>query len=392
MKWIICALLRYSQSVRHNTKKKPNQKNYDMRLTFKILILLTIFTSCSNSDDENNPDCTYTPDLSAEEASNITETSATFSGQIISPTCESTVTSQGFVYAKTTLPKTDDFVVEVNGENILAEVNNLERNTKYYMRAFFVNPSGEYYSNQIELTTVIGEINITTKTIENIALNSATSGGIINDDGDGTIINKGICWSTSQNPTIDDNHIENNTNNYEFNSEITGLQENTTYYVRAYAMNESGIAYGNEETFKTLAPTYKVNLEITGTAGNCGFSSNVLLHYEINYKFDDSDTISETAEGSGDIYYHEKEGEIRNNLNVTIYLGYFDPEYPNNSNYPGSYLDNISITITHIATNEEVLNTTLPDLFICTDSAYKNIINFNPVDRTYTIDRLTYGF
>jgi len=363
-----------------------------MRFTLKFLILLTIFTSCSNSDDENNPDCTYTPTLLTEEASSITEASATFSGQIIAPTCESTVTSQGFVYAKTTLPKTDDYVIEVNGVNISSQATNLERNTTYYMRAFFVNPTGEYYGNEIEFTTAIGEINIATKTIENITLNSATSGGIINDDGDGTILNKGICWSTSQNPTIDDNHIEDNTNSYDFNLEITGLQENTTYYVRAYATNENGITYGNEETFKTLAPTYKVNLEITGTAGNCGFPSNVSLNYEINYKFDDSDAISETAGGTGDVYYHEKEGEIRNNLNVTIYLGYFDPEYPNSSNYPGSYLDNISITITNIGTNEEVLNTTLPDLFICTDSAYKNIINFNPVDRTYTIDRLTYGF
>ena len=362
-----------------------------MRLTFKILILLTIFTSCSNSDDENNPDCTYTPTLLTEEASNITETSATFSGQIISPTCESTVTSQGFVYAKTTLPKTDDYVIEINGENISSEANNLERNTIYYMRAFFVNPTGEYYGNEIEFTTAIGEIDIATKTIENITINSAMSGGIVNDDGDGTITSKGICWSTSQNPTIDDSFIEDNTNNYNYNSEITGLQENTTYYVRAYATNENGITYGNEETFTTLSTIYRVNLEITGTTGNCGSSTNY-LEYQITYNFDDNDTISETAGGSGDIYHHEKEGEIRNNLNVTIYLGYFDPEYPNSNNYPGSNLDNISITITNIETNEEVLNTTLPDLFICTDSAYKNIINFNPVDRTYTIDRLTYGF
>ncbi|MEW4925785.1 hypothetical protein [Algibacter sp. 2305UL17-15] len=361
-----------------------------MRFTFKILILLTIFTSCSNSNDENNSDCTYTPTLFTEEASNITETSATFSGQIIAPTCESTVTSQGFVYAKTTLPKIDDYIIEINGANISSEATNLERNTTYYMRAFFVNPTGEYYGNEIEFTTAIGEIDITTKTLENIALNSATSGGIINDDGDGTITSKGICWSTSQNPTIDNDHLENSTNNYDFNSDITGLQEDTTYYLRAYAINENGIKYGNEETFKTLTSTYKVNLEITGTSNNCGVPTGY-LEYKINYKFDDNDTISETAGGSGDIYYHEKEGQIRNNLNVTIHLGDFDPDNPND-NYKGSYLDDISIIITNIETNEEVLNTTLPNLFICTDSAYKNIINFNPVDRTYTIDRLTYGF
>lgn len=362
-----------------------------MRLTFKILILLTIFTSCSNSDDENNPDCTYTPSLLTEEVSNITETSATFSGQIIAPTCESTVTSQGFVYAKTTLPKTDDYVIEVNGVNISSEATNLERNTTYYMRAFFVNPTGEYYGNEIEFTTAIGEINITTKTTENITLNSATSGGIINDDGDGTIINKGICWSTSQNPTIDDNHVENNTNNYDFNSEITGLQENTTYYVRAYATNENGITYGNEETFTTLSSIYDVELNITGHTNSCGVQADY-FYYEVNYKFDDNDAIFNAGEGwEGTSHNHSEEGTIQNNLEITIHLNQFDPDNPSEE-FKGAYLDNMTLVITNTESSEEVLNITLPSLFICTDVAYKNIINFNPVDNSFTVEQLTYGF
>ncbi len=369
-----------------------------MRFTFKILILLTIFTSCSNSDDENNPDCTYTPTLFTEEASNITETSATFSGQIIAPTCESTVTSQGFVYAKTTLPKTDDNVIEINGVDISSEATNLERNTTYYMRAFFVNPTGEYYGNEIEFTTAIGEINIYTKTIENITLNSATTGGIINDDGDGTIISKGICWNTSQNPTIDDNQIENNTNNYDFNSEITGLEENTTYYVRAYATNENGITYGNEETFSTLSSVYEVELNITGHTNSCGVEAEY-FYYEINYNIDDNDTIFEGAEGfEGTSYSHPhsstqglQEITIQDNLEITIHLGQFNPDSPN-EDFKGAYLDNMTLVIRNINSSEEVLNITLPSLFICTDVAYKNIVNFNPVDNSHSIEQLTYGF
>ena len=369
-----------------------------MKFTLKILFLLTIITSCSNSDNEDNSDCTYTPTLFTNEASNITEASATFNGQIIAPTCESTVTSQGFVYAKTTLPKTDDFVVEVNGENISSEVTNLERNTKYYIRAFFVNPTGEYYGSQIEFTTEIGEIIITTKTLENITLNSATSGGIINDDGDGTITSKGICWNTSQNPTIDDNNIENNTNSYDFNSEITGLEENTTYYVRAYATHENGIIYGNEEPFTTLSLTYNVELNITGYTNSCNVEASY-FYYEINYKFDDNEVIVEAAEGSeGTSWNHPysstqgvSENTIQNNLEVTIHLAFFNPENPSEE-FKGTYLDNMSIVITNAVTNEEVLNTSLPSLFICTDVAYKNIINFNPIDSSYTIEQLTYGF
>ena len=361
-----------------------------MRLTFKILILLTLFTSCSNSDDENNPDCTYTPTLLTEEAFNITETSASFSGQITSPTCESTVTSQGFVYAKTTLPKTDDYVIEINGVNISSEATNLERNTTYYVRAFFVNPTGEYYGNEIEFTSAIGDINIATKTIENITSNSATSGGIINDDGDGTIINKGICWGTSQNPTIDDNHIEDNTNNYDFNSEIAGLQENTTYYVRSYATNENGIIYGNEETFTTQSYIYNVELNISAFTDGCNTESDGYLVYLMSYKFDDNDTVFAGHDNEGP-YNHSVENAILNNLEVNIHLGNFDPNNPSET-FKGVYLNNMSLVITNAETNEEVLNITLPSLFICTDVAYKNIINFNPVDNSYTVEQLTYGF
>jgi len=368
----------------------------NIKYTFKILTLLIILSSCSDTEDK--PDCTLTPSLFTEEASNITETSATFSGQIIAPTCESTVTSQGFVYAKTTLPKTDDFVVEINGENISSEISNLERNTTYYMRAFFVNPTGEYYGNQIDLTTAIGEINLTTKTVENITLNSVTSGGIINDDGDGTITNKGICWSTSQNPKIDDNHIEDNTDNYDFSSNITGLQENTIYYIRAYAINENGITYGNEETFTTQSSTYKVELNITGYTNSCSVEAPY-FYYEINYKFDDNEAIFEAAEGlEGTSWNHPhsstqgvSESTIQNNLEVTIHLAQFNPDNPIET-FKGANLNNMSLVITNIESNIEVLNITLPSLFICTDVAYKNIINFNPVDNSHTVEQLTYGF
>ena len=99
-----------------------------MKFAFKILITILILNSCSsNTDNPDEPDCTLTPTLTTQDVSNITDTGASFSGQIVAPTCEGTVTSQGFVYAKTTLPKVDDFVIEVAGVNISSEVSNLDR-------------------------------------------------------------------------------------------------------------------------------------------------------------------------------------------------------------------------------------------------------------------------
>lgn len=362
-----------------------------MKLTLNFLFLLILITSCSSTDNENNSDCNYTPTLITQKVSNITDKTATFEGQIIAPTCENTVTSQGFVYAKTTLPKTDDFVIEVNGENISFEVTNLERNTKYYMRSFFVNPTGEYYGNQIEFTTAIGKINITTKTVKSVTINSAIIGGIINDDGDSAINSKGVCWSTTQSPTVSDGYQEINTNEYDFNSKITGLMENTTYYVRAYATNENGTTYGNEETFSTPSSTYKVELNITGHTNSCSVQTSY-FYYEVNYKFDNNNDIFNAGEGyEGTSHNHLEEGTIQNNLQVTIHLAQFNPQNPTET-FKGAYLDNMSIVITNTKTNKVVLNTKLPSLFICTDTSYKNIFNFNPIDNSFTIEQLNYGF
>lgn len=94
---------------------------------------------------------------------------------------------------------------------------------------------------------------ITTSSISNITESSAISGGIVTDDGGENLIAKGICWSTIQNPTIADNTTDNGTGIGVFNSSITGLSANTTYYVRAYATNNNGTAYGNEISFTTLS-------------------------------------------------------------------------------------------------------------------------------------------
>ena len=59
----------------------------------------------------------------------------------------------------------------------------------------------------------------------------------------------GICWSTSPNPTTADKTVTSSTGTGSFRAEMTGLQENTSYYVRAYATNELGTSYGNEVSF-----------------------------------------------------------------------------------------------------------------------------------------------
>ncbi|WP_139786763.1 choice-of-anchor Q domain-containing protein, partial [Desulfamplus magnetovallimortis] len=94
---------------------------------------------------------------------------------------------------------------------------------------------------------------VTTSEISDITETAATGGGEVTSDGCDTITARGVCWSTSQNPTIDvnDGKTTDGTETGPFTSSITGLEPDTTYYVRAYATNSVGTAYGEEKTFTT---------------------------------------------------------------------------------------------------------------------------------------------
>jgi uncharacterized protein (TIGR02145 family) len=92
---------------------------------------------------------------------------------------------------------------------------------------------------------------ITTVSTSNLTTNSATSGGNITSDGGSPITQRGICWATTQNPTTANNTALAGNGIGNFSVNLAGLTANTTYYVRAYAINTAGTAYGNQVSFTT---------------------------------------------------------------------------------------------------------------------------------------------
>lgn len=92
-----------------------------------------------------------------------------------------------------------------------------------------------------------------TTEISDITSTEALGGGEITDDGGASVTARGVCWGTNPSPTIADSKTEDGTGIGSFTSTITGLAVNTTYYVRAYATNSAGTAYGNERNFTTAA-------------------------------------------------------------------------------------------------------------------------------------------
>jgi uncharacterized protein (TIGR02145 family) len=116
---------------------------------------------------------------------------------------------------------------------------------------------------------------ISTNAPGDIAPNSAKSGGNISSDGGAPITARGIVWSTSPNPTISlSTKTTDGSGTGSFSSTLTGLTSNTLYYVRAYATNSVGTAYGNEVSFTTVAnlPVLTTNSvsDVTSTTATSG--------------------------------------------------------------------------------------------------------------------------
>ncbi len=94
-------------------------------------------------------------------------------------------------------------------------------------------------------------LSISTAEATSVTTNSAVSGGEVISEGGAPVTARGVCWSTSANPTIADSHTTDGSGLGSFTSNLTGLSNQTTYYVRAWATNLVGTAYGNEITFTT---------------------------------------------------------------------------------------------------------------------------------------------
>lgn len=109
-------------------------------------------------------------------------------------------------------------------------------------------------SNNNDLPPDVGNQTLPTVNIidiSDIIETKANSRGIVTDDGGANITSKGVCWSTTSNPDINDNKTIDGSGLGEFVSQLTELLEFTTYYVRTYATNSKGTAYSSELTFTT---------------------------------------------------------------------------------------------------------------------------------------------
>ena len=139
--------------------------------------------------------------------------------------------------------------------SFISNINNLEVNTSYYVRAYAVANDTILYAENINIETEwAGDVPLVQTGGANfITTSSATIQGEIVEQGMSSVTKYGLCWSTNTNPNINDNPIEQSGggNITDFSENITNLSPNTTYYYKAYAENNQGLSYGPEKYFAT---------------------------------------------------------------------------------------------------------------------------------------------
>ena len=145
------------------------------------------------------------------------------------------------------------------GDTYTIQMNGLNPSTKYYVRAileYSIHGNKDIVLGQEHPFTTADPLKrptISTTSISSINTNSAVSGGHIASSGGAQVTKRGICVSTSQNPTTNHHCSSNGIGAGTYSSTISRLSASTTYYARAFATNSQGTAYGNQRSFKTAA-------------------------------------------------------------------------------------------------------------------------------------------
>ena len=317
--------------------------------------------------------------VTVDEVSDITINTAVCGGNVINDGFAE-VDEKGICYSTHHEPTVFDYKV-VGGAGLglfQCRMSGLEMLTTYYVRAYAHNSEGYAYSDEVSFVTADETYlpEVITHEVTDFNHFYAIGGGEVVANGGLDIIERGICWSTSHNPTTLDSKLTAGTGMGEFECRMMCLFGNTTYYVRAFAANEAGMAYGNEVTFITsphpntapegsipalfsISETQQVffskgNLQYQASTGTWRFAEHQYdfvggTHYGEEYgnvyengvKCDNS-LISPTYSGWIDLFGWATSGWDNNNqyyrpwnfeiTNTTIDgygYGYFDGEYAN---------------------------------------------------------------
>jgi len=226
--------------------------NKNLRSSSGLVLFAGLLFFFLNSCEESkiNP-----PILSTSPVAEITY-STVLTGGNITDDGGGDVTARGVCWATTANPDiSGSHTTDGDGIGIFSSsLDGLTSGSTYYVRAYATNSAGTAYGNEVTFaTTAATAATVETKAVSEPSSNTAIGGGNIKDEGGDPVIARGVCWSTATGPLVTGPHTIDGSGPGSFESNIAGLLPGTTYYVRAYATNSKGTAYGNEVTFSTPA-------------------------------------------------------------------------------------------------------------------------------------------
>ncbi len=205
------------------------------------------------------------PTVETGVVSNIQSAQAEVSGVLTHMGNLESVTQYGHVWSTKGNPTINDhkttFGTTWSTGSFTSTLTDLKPNVTYHVRAYATNEKGTAYGEDVTFTTDYAAVVLTTTEATNILSKSAKVGGKITDTGGHKIVERGVCWAQTSEPSLNDLSAVATSGEGEFVAALSGLIPETPYYARAYVKTKRGdVYYGNVVSFTT--PTKEVGIII----------------------------------------------------------------------------------------------------------------------------------
>lgn len=245
------------------------------------ILTIPLITACSRDLDAN------LPNVQTNGVISVTDTTFECGGTVTSDGGFS-ITSRGICWSATAKPMAVEGFKTVDGVGVgtfRSKILHLIPETRYYYRAYATNSEGTTYGEERSFVTKKSLFvpTVTTNLVTSIELITAECGGYISSNGGDSVVRCGICWDISPNPTTSlTTKVVLTYASSAYTCSLTDLNYSTTYYVRAFAVNTRGVAYGENQIFTTkVMPEIELVSVVGGTylmGSNNGLTNEQPVH------------------------------------------------------------------------------------------------------------------